>query len=434
MIKLTLENEENYAARFVTLTTFESIVGADKIKYAVIKGYRVIVAADVEAGTKGVFFPVETQIAKEFLSKNNLFSDKMLNADQEKVSYFGDKGRVRCVKLRGAPSEGFFIPLSSFDIWKGVKIEEWGKIEDEFLFDTVNGQELCKKYQVKLPRNAGGVGAAKTKKIPNRMVADQYRLHYSTNKLQDHIHLISPDDKIVISDKIHGTSLNCGRVLIKRELSFFEKIKKFFKLPVQLTEYGDIYASRTVIKSFAPNSDHYYKEDVWKSGFDTIKHALSDGIQIYAEVAGFTPTGSAIQKGWDYGCATDEFKVYVYRVTYTDAKGGVTEYSMQEVVEFCLENKLTCVPIFYIGAAKDLFPELDVENHWHEEFLKKLRVSFNMEKNCKICKNKIPAEGLVLRNDTKMTHALKLKSFNFLVKETAMLDKGEEDIESAESE
>jgi hypothetical protein len=91
MIKLTLENEENYAARFVTLEKFENIDGADKIKHTLIKGYRVIVASDTQLGQKGVFFPVETQISKEFLSKNNLFSDKSLNEDKEKVSYSDTK-------------------------------------------------------------------------------------------------------------------------------------------------------------------------------------------------------------------------------------------------------------------------------------------------------------------------------------------------------
>lgn len=430
-MKLELKNEANYAARYVKLTDFVDIPNADSIKHTIIYGNCVIVGKDAEIGIEGIFFPIECQISREFLSKNNQFSDKMLNADQEKVGYFNEKGRVRAVKLRKANSEGFFCSLEYVKNWLGIEISEWAKISLDTSFDTIDSKELCKKYYIR-ERKIQGPGGPKKKKQPSRLIPGQYNLHYSTSKLADNIHLIDPNDYIVISDKYHGTSLNCGRVLLKRNLSIWEKIKHFLGFNIQVAEYENIYASRTVIKSLIAESNHYYKEDVWKAAFETIKHALNDGIQLYAEVVGYTPSGSAIQGKWNYGCKPGEFKTFIYRVTHTDPEGNVTEYPMTEVVKFCKDNNLEHVPIFYEGPAKNLFPDLDVENHWHQEFLKKLRTSFNMEKVCKVCNNGSPAEGLVLRNDTKMLHALKLKSFAFLMKESQLLDQGVEDIESCE--
>jgi hypothetical protein len=429
MNKLTIENSENYAAHYVTLKTLHEIPGANSIQHAVINGNLVIVSKESKVGDRGVFFPVESQLSGSFAAKNNLYSDQMLNADQTKKGYFGEKRRVRCIKFMKVPSEGLFCPLEYFEVWRGIKIAEWDNVADNQAFDTIDGEELCRKYLIR-EKQINGVAGKKVRKLPSRLIEGQYHLHYDTSKLADNIHLIDPDDYIVISDKFHGTSLNCGRVLLKRNLSWWEKIKNFCGLNVPLAQYENVYASRTVIKSLLPQSDHYYKEDVWRDGFKTIEHALTDGIQIYAEIVGYTPSGSKIQGKWTYGCKLGEFKVVVYRVTHTSPTNEVTEYSMREVIQFCRDNKLQHVPIFYQGLAKDLFPNLHLEAHWHEEFLKNLKTSFNLEQICKECNTGVPAEGICLRNETKGLKALKLKAFAFLCQESLLLDKGEVDIES----
>ena len=66
---------------------------------------------------------------------------------------------------------------------------------------------------------------------------------------------------------------------------------------------------------------------------------------------------------------------------------------------------------------RDIQPEVD-----------KLREKY-LEKQCTVCKNKVPNEGIVLRVDELGSRALKLKSFAFLQKETKDLDKGNVDME-----
>ena len=434
-MKLSVEGNENYAAQYVRLTEFAEIPGANTIKHAIIHGNRVIVAKEVTYGDFGIFFPVESQIAKDFLSFNNQFSHKEANKDQEKVGYFEEKGRVRCVRFMKVPSEGFFCPLNYLTHWKGIATKNWELVRLDTKFDHINGYKLCNKYIIRVPQVQGVRVGRKVKKQPSRMIEGVYKLHYDTPKLMDNIHLLTPEDKIFITNKLHGTSFSMGRVKVKRKLSLLEKIKNFFKFPVVLTEYDDIYASRSVIKNATATqkNNDWYGEDVWKNTFEELKHLLVDGMQFYGEIVGFTPSGGGIQKGWDYGCAPKEAKSYLYRITSTDEEGVVREWDMSEVISYCKENNLNHVPVYYQGLARDLFPDLDLTNHWHRDFTERLRNSFNMEKNCELCKNKVPAEGIALRIEGRPLPAYKFKAFLFLKKETEMLDKGEVDMESAEA-
>lgn len=47
-----------------------------------------------------------------------------------------------------------------------------------------------------------------------------------------------------------------------------------------------------------------------------------------------------------------------------------------------------------------------------------------------LCNNNVPEEGIVLRREVNGIDVYKLKSINFLEKESKMLDRGEIDIES----
>ena len=73
-------------------------------------------------------------------------------------------------------------------------------------------------------------------------------------------------------------------------------------------------------------------------------------------------------------------------------------------------------------------PENFPDQKWEEEFLNELKSKYN-EKDCYICKNKVPEEGCVVRIEGNEFEAYKQKSTRFYELETKMLDKGEVDIE-----
>ena len=66
--------------------------------------------------------------------------------------------------------------------------------------------------------------------------------------------------------------------------------------------------------------------------------------------------------------------------------------------------------------------------NWKEKFLENLKAKYN-DKDCYICKNIVPEEGIVLRKETIDIESYKLKSNRFYEFETKLLDSGVTDIE-----
>ena len=140
-----------------------------------------------------------------------------------------------------------------------------------------------------------------------------------------------------------------------------------------------------------------------------------------------------IQKDYDYGCKSYsnggstaggcEHAIYIYRITQTNVEGKVIEFSAKQVQDFCKKNGLNAVPELYYGYAGDFY-----DYNSPEEFLQIIKEQFN-EKDCYICKNKVPEEGCVVRIEGNDFEAYKAKSNAFFARETKQLDRGELNIE-----
>jgi hypothetical protein len=130
------------------------------------------------------------------------------------------------------------------------------------------------------------------------------------------------------------------------------------------------------------------------------------------------------------------FGIAVYRITLTNPDGHVHEFSAREVQQWCFQMGISPVREFYYGYAKDLYPDINTDEHWNENFLQRLAndKQFYMELNSPICTNKVPHEGIVIKIENMKSEAFKLKCFKFLDKEGKALDRGEVNIEDAGEE
>jgi tRNA-binding EMAP/Myf-like protein len=433
----------NYLASIVKIENFRPHSNADKLKVVSLFGNNVITGINAESGLY-CYFPLECAISKEFLSYTNSFRDKELNHDKEQKGMFEENSRVKAIKLRGEKSEGYIVPVSILEAFSKDFLGKEIQISEKFVgtdFDLFGEHTLLKKYIPKGMRN-GGEGAKKktrgnVKKYASRLVENQFNFHPSTEQLKRNIDKINPDDFIVITEKYHGTSFVVSNVIVKKKLSLFDKIGQFFKMNIIDTEYGMLYSSRSVLKNIAMDdgkeNNHFYDSDVWKIVADKLYPHLKKGYSAYGEIVGYTPSGSFIQRDYDYGCPPGSLDYLVYRMTYTNADGDVFELSPSQMTEYCSRYGLKTPLLHYSGKAKDLYPELSTEEHWHENFLTNL-IGDYLEKKCKLCQKDVWAEGIVLRKDVPNSwEVYKLKSFNFLSAESIQLDSGEVDMETSES-
>lgn len=162
----------------------------------------------------------------------------------------------------------------------------------------------------------------------------------------------------------------------------------------------------------------------------------------YSEIVGFLPNGGWIQKNHDYGCVPPKdgetytpekhYKVRIYRITSTNVDGIVHEFSPREVQIWCKTHGLHAVDEFYYGYAKDLYPDIPIDDNWFNNFIEHLSndKNFYMELDAPDCINKVPQEGIVIKIDNTRSAAFKLKTFRHLNKiEQPELDAGIENIE-----
>ena len=444
-MKLYTKNHgSNYLAQVVKLGKVWPHPNADKLSITSVNNQNVIVGRDTKEGDAYVYFPIETAINKDLLAFTNSFSDATLNADKTVKGFFNDKGRVKAVKLRGTPSEGYLMPLGKLLEWLKLNPEEfysgdWWNTEFDSIAIGDKDILLCEKYVPPMQYAKGPANQPKKDKTKrfDRMVPGQFQFHVDTAQLKKNLHVIDPEDIITISEKLHGTSFVCSNILVKRKLTWKEKIAKFFGAKVQETDYDIIYSSRQVLKNAylyeedkKPN--HWYKQDIWGLAKERISYAVEKGITIYAEIVGQMPNGSWIQKPYDYGCKPNEFEVYVYRITSTNSDGKVTEFTTLQIQRYCAKYGLKQVPIHYYGKASGYYP-VSLKDAWHNEFLAALTHHY-LEKPCWMCKNKVPGEGIILTKEAETFTAFKLKSWAFFEQESKALDSGEADIETQESQ
>lgn len=458
-MKLTVsENADvNYLATVVKLEILKTHPKADRLEIVDVFANSIIVGkGSYKVGDLVVYFPVESQIALDFLSAKNLLDKAELNADEKTKGFFGKHGRVRAINLRDMPSQGFVLPIEEVAKFYGISSDIF-KLGTEF--DTVGEHVLVKKYVARasqeqvvkekkvkipkwidktisfLPRGVRKIVYPKVNSFFSKMepagiksllIPGQFDFHYKTEQLGRNGHLLTPSSNVTITDKWHGTSAVYANLLCGRKLSLKEKLAENLNVKVQRKEYREIYSSRSVLKNTKVGN---YTDDVWGRHAEQLRGIIPVGISVYGEIVGWTGPDKQIQKNYDYGISRGNSEFRVYRVTYTSERGEVFEYDWTMIQDFCERYDLKTTPVIYNGIARDLFDIDPEEKDWGSKFIEELKTAF-LERDCLYCTEKVPSEGIVLKlNDKKAKSVFKLKSSKFLQKETSERDNGESNME-----
>lgn len=480
--KISENANPNYLCTICKVGEMLPIEGADKLAKTVINGYDIVVPKTMNEGDIVLYFPVESCICEKFLSANNLyeFSEATRNANFTDVDsiiksaetsgddieikhsmeiaksmcgFFNKHGRVRIIKLRGQYSQGFVCTVDAAIKYNSDLADvNWDSLVGT-QFNFIGDEEFCWKYipAVNVSAHQGKsdnrAWKKRTKRLNrfNRIIAEQFAFHYDTKMLAEHFREFSPEDEVTISVKVHGTSTIMANILCNRKLSWWEKIKKFFGFKVIEREYGNVYSSRSVIKNqyINPDAQSYYSTDVWGAVNEVFSPYIEDGYTVYGEIVGYVPgSDKMIQKNHDYGCKRGCWKFMPYRITETDEYGNKTEFDLMKVDEWTrnlvtdhpeLADNVLFLEIPFHGKLMDLYPDIDVSQHWHQNVLARMKTDkehFLMEEDEPMCKNKVPREGIVIRKVGDIhARAWKLKTLRHYGKEAEAHDKGEVDIE-----
>jgi RNA ligase (TIGR02306 family) len=344
-----MENQ-NSVCFIAKINEVKAIEGADNIEQAVIGGWNCIVKKGSHKVNDLVGVATTDAVIPQGL------------ADAIGIANYLRKGnRVRTVKLRGVYSECLIIP-------------------DQFLPIGINyeGKDLMEALKIsKYEPPVKQIQLASGRKIKWRD-NQNFHIYYKFPNLKNVAGMFTEQDEVQITRKIHGTNARYG-IVKKSKLSFWDKVRKFFRIADALIDYEYIYGSHNCEKG--SDSQGFYSTDVWRTIAEKydIKAKLwqeakrqgsdlGEGLILYGEIY-----GAGIQKNYEYGLTDIQFAAFDIKINGEYLPTEVTEVITQGLLE------LPHVEVLY-------------EGKWNQQ------IQDNWVFNNFIEGTKVPHEGIVIKH------------------------------------
>jgi RNA ligase (TIGR02306 family) len=346
-----MENQ-NSVCFVATIKEVKAIEGADNIEQVVVGGWNAITKkGEFKEGDLTVIATTDAVIPEAFSEKMGV------------TSYLRKGGRVRTVKLRGVYSECLIIPTKYIPGY-GDRYQDGDDMMEKF--GIIKYEPPVKQIQLASGR--------KIKWRDNQ----NFHIYYKFPNLKNVDGMFTEEDEVQITRKIHGTNARYG-IVKKGKLSFWDKVKKFFRLADKWVDYEYIYGSHNCEKG--SDSQGFYSTDVWRTIAEkySIKEKLWDYVKIYNPKIigeGFILYGeiygAGIQKNYEYGLKEIEF------VGFDIKENG--EYQSTVRTEYCIAVTLGLphVEVLYDGT-------------WNQEVQDKFTFNNFIEGT------KVPHEGIVIK-------------------------------------
>jgi hypothetical protein len=336
---------------------------ADKLQILTHNGQQFIVGLDVVNGDPMVLFPTDGMISYKFLSSNNLFHRADLNCDKELTGFFDDNGRVRVQTFRGTPSYGFVCTIDMLRVAYPDEINFIDKLKVGDEFDKIGKELLCEEYYTAATRSA--MGGEKTKKRKHRVNYSALREHYDTPHLVKAVD-IPTEGKVIITEKLHGTSQRTGNVLCETPNWFTNLVDFVTRGLIHIPgkkEYKVISGTRRTIINIAntyPRGSKLFRVNI----HNMLSHHIMEGETFYYEIVGYDNNGKPIMPAhstdsikdkefkklfpktstYTYGCDPLHCQFYIYRITM-EKYGIIKEYTWDEIESRCDQIGLHTVPL-----------------------------------------------------------------------------------------
>lgn len=350
-----------YAAVVAKIDSISPIPGADRIRLANVLGYQVAVGTEYTVGDVVAFFPADGQLSEELCQKHDLVRRK--DAEGKPAGgYFEENRRVKAVKMRGAKSEGFVLPIRCiFDLNPGARTD----LAVGSSFTEFGGVQVCQRYETPATRRAAQQNKGRTQRRGETLMfrkqpdIEQFRIYKNT---------IPAGSVVYITEKLHGTSHRVSRTLdevpMTRWEKFVDRLGLWYIKPRK--EWVYLNGSKNVILEKADQRESYY-------GSDAFRYKATEGLElrkgetVYGELVGWhgpdinsTIMGRQVvskkerpevyeaygpEMTYSYGCEPGKCQFWVYRITMSNEDGFTVELSFPQVQKRTEELGLKCVPL-----------------------------------------------------------------------------------------
>lgn len=343
-----------YFAIVTEIKELEKHPKLDNLLVARIFGDSVLVSKDTNVGDKVIYFPSDGQLSHDFCYNNNLYRHSNMNKDQNVSGYLEDNRRVRIIKLRQVPSDGLVLPLTSLNY---LKVNP-NTLVTGTQFCEVNGKLICNKYVTEKTVNAAKGGTVRTAK---KWDYPLFKEHKDTEQLKFFVDSIPDLSRIIVTEKLHGTSHRISNTLKSRKENILDKILGLFGYKKQ--EWTVVNGTRRTVLTNGL-TDSYYGDDFRKIVDDKLSPVLFKGETVYCEIVGWINEDKPIMNShnieklkdlemlkrygnrifYTYGCPKGTCDFYVYRITMTNEDGHDVEYSWDQVKARCDQLGVNFVP------------------------------------------------------------------------------------------
>ena len=355
----------NHSAHIVVLSEVQKHPNADRLQKAKAFGAGIVVGLDAKDGDIGVYFQSGLAVNFEFATANDLIRRKNPATGAAEGGMLEVNGRIKTQKFRGESSDGLFLPLDSL-VTGGVDSYTVAELVPGDFFDELAGIKICTKYVPKT-RNEGGASGTK---LPKAVGSIMFKEHYDTAQLRFNLERISPEDYIVVTEKVHGTSQRLGYVQKQIAVTGFRGlIARLFGFPLHRLEWDDMVGTRRTVLRIDEEDTGFYPKDFRFEASMPFFDKLNKGETVYYEVVGYSgekPIMGTVDNEklgpefvfrygkkttFNYACEPGNFDIYVYRITMTNEDGYTIDYTWDAIEKRCAELNVKHVPVFYKGSA-----------------------------------------------------------------------------------
>lgn len=436
-----IKSSPNYAPIVIRVPELQKLPNSDRLYGVGAAGITAVVDSSWVAreGELALLFPAEAQISEGLAAHANLYRHAEKNADPTQAGYLEDHRRVRAMKLRGNVSKGLMLPSEVVASYVGLGAADLLDIQPGDSFDTLNGIELSRKYVVPVKPGSGLTKAqAAVARAFKRVTEKVFPMHIETTFFLRNEDKVAANDIMIVTQKLHGTSVRFGNVPVKVKHTFWERLAAKIGIRVPEYEFALIGGSRKVIKDpGSTTQNHYYSSDIWSKAAEFYGATIPKGYIVYGELVGLTDDGGAIQRGFTYEATPGhESELYVYRVARVNEDGILHDLSWDQVKTFARAHGLQHTPELWRGPKAAFSLDTFVEAGYRELYDTALAETGHQiypDRPVGLSEGGTGKdEGFVVRVDKggEVPELYKVKNDSFYVFESGELDKGEENLEA----